>query len=98
MKELTAIFRREAHRWDSTVILDCETVITDSKIAGEHPELLGAPGRTTIRATAEPGDLIAGLSYRFYGHWQTHPKYGPQFHCKTFVRCQPHGQAGVSVT
>jgi len=80
--ELTAIFRHERHRWDSTVILDCET-----------PDK--GQGPLVVKATAEEGELIVGLTYRFYGRWQKHPKYGPQFHAKTFVRSQPHGQAGV---
>jgi len=79
--ELTCIFRYERHRWDSTVIADCED-------PGNHEPLV-------VKAVAEDGELVTGLTYRFYGRYRKHPKYGPQFHAQTFVRSQPHGMAGV---
>lgn len=48
-----------------------------------------------LKGAAEPGELDPHLSYRFYGQWVEHPRYGRQFHFRTFVRCQPHSRAGV---
>lgn len=48
-----------------------------------------------VKTECRPGDLVQGLSYRFYGTWHDHAKYGRQFIAKTFVRVQPHGRAGT---
>ena len=104
MLELAAIFRRESQRWDQTVLCECELVRDEQREPnGRTAPVEGIPpARTalvcapcTIKTTAPEGDLIPGLTYRFYGRWREHPKYGPQFHATTFVRCQPHGRAGV---
>ena len=57
--------------------------------------LMKLPSGITVKANCPEDDLVAGLSYRFYGHWSEHEKYGRQFQARTFVRCQPHGKAGV---
>lgn len=85
LEEISAVFRSERKRWDTTVLLDCDEIGGDDMFA---PSL-------TIKTTADEGELQNGLSYRFYGNWTSHPKYGKQFAAKTFVRCQPHGQAGT---
>lgn len=85
LEEISAVFRSERKRWDSTVLLDCDEIGGDDMFASS----------LTIKTTADEGELQSGLSYRFYGNWTSHPKYGRQFVAKTFVRCQPHGQAGT---
>ncbi len=49
----------------------------------------------TVCGNAEEDDLVPGLSYRFYGKWKDHPKYGRGFDFQTFVLAQPHGRRGV---
>ena len=91
--ELTAVFRRERHRWDQTVILDCDVPKQngDGQVSYEP---------VTVKATVADGELVNALSYRFYGQWKPYTNQRTkqteqQFHAQTFVRSQPHGQAGV---
>jgi exodeoxyribonuclease V alpha subunit len=86
LTELTLIYRREWIRWDQTAILECE----------EPADLLDGPaGGVIVKTDCPPDELVSGLSYRFYGHWVEHERHGRQFQAKTYVRCQPHGKAGV---
>lgn len=100
MEELTLIYSRERHRFTSqtgsedTVILDCY----------EPPKgqlnLLEIPKTVVVKTQAGPEEFSPQLSYRFYGRWTsyTNRRSGEtekQFLAKTFVRCQPHGQAGT---
>lgn len=110
-EELTLIFRRERIRFDGSdcCILECETPPdANGNAASQPPKVNGngsavgllealAPSATavTVKADAPEGELVQGLSYRFYGHWTNHDRYGRQFQARTFVRCQPHGRAGV---
>lgn len=32
-----------------------------------------------VKGQAEPGELVAGRPYKFFGKWTEHPKYGKQF-------------------
>ena len=85
LEEISAVYRAERQRWGDTVLIQCD------EIGGGDMFDAGI----TIKATADEDELKNGLSYRFYGNWSNHPKYGRQFVAKTFVRCQPHGQAGT---
>lgn len=97
LTELTLVYRRERIRWDMTAILDCEQP--------EKPMVMGqcdpctvdldAVHAVTVKAECPPDELVTGLSYRFYGHWTEHARHGKQFVAKTYVRCQPHGKAGI---
>lgn len=49
----------------------------------------------TIKGTVLPGTLRVGLTYRFWGRWTTHPKYGDQFWFETFTTEKPAGEQGV---
>jgi exodeoxyribonuclease V alpha subunit len=84
LEELHAIFRWERHRWDSTVIAECQSL---GNVVSHEPLL--------IKATADEGELQPQLTYRFYGRWIDHPRHGRQFHAKTFVRSAPHGETGT---
>jgi len=91
MEEQTLIFRRERIRFgepdeDAMAILICEAPGQQSSFVDEE---------TTVKTECKADELTPGLSYRFYGHWTTHAKYGRQFIAKTFVRCRPHGQQAV---
>ena len=93
-----------------TCILECEEPSRNGE-AGADPIIQPATGKVVgtrqeladffhdrgviVKANVPDGELVGGLSYRFYGHWVEHDKYGRQFAAKTFVRCQPHGKAGV---
>jgi len=107
LSELTLIFRRERVRFDGgdTCILECEEPAADGDDKQRHrfPDSVGgfnqlldfAANGVIVKADVPDGELVGGLSYRFYGHWVEHDKYGRQFAAKTFVRCQPHGKQGV---
>lgn len=96
MTELTLIFRRERIRWDETAILECEQPEDMAMIVAHDQPLAIGRQDVIVKATDCPeGELIAGLSYRFYGQWTDHERHGRQFVARTYVRCQPHGRAGV---
>lgn len=42
-----------------------------------------------VRGACDPEELIAGLTFRFFGHTKTHPKYGDQFVFSSFVQETP---------
>jgi len=50
---------------------------------------------TTVRGKAREGELESGLTYRFYGYWTQHPRYGKQFAFQSFVLAQPSGKRGT---
>lgn len=43
----------------------------------------------TVRGYSPDGELQAGMTYRFYGHTKTHPKYGDQFQFNSFTIEKP---------
>lgn len=50
---------------------------------------------TCITGHAAEGELLLGLSYRFFGRWVEHAKYGQQFQFSHFVKVEPHTRHGV---
>ncbi|MEN6507133.1 MAG: helix-hairpin-helix domain-containing protein [Planctomycetaceae bacterium] len=50
---------------------------------------------TVVKGKAREGELESGLTYRFYGYWTTHPKYGRQFAFQSFILAQPSGKQGT---
>ncbi len=106
LTEITLIYRRERVRWDSTAILECDEP-TEQNGSVDQPqrryadslgglnELLTSPDGMIVKTDCPEGELVGGLSYRFYGRWVDHERHGRQFQAKTYVRCQPHGKAGV---
>ncbi len=40
-------------------------------------------------------ELRDGLTYRLYGKWTDHLKYGRQFHAKSFTKIRPHNHDGI---
>jgi exodeoxyribonuclease V alpha subunit len=51
--------------------------------------------QAVIKGPAEPGGLEAGLTYRFYGQWTEHHKYGRQFAFRSFTLATPVGERGT---
>ena len=51
--------------------------------------------KTTVKGKAREYELETGLTYRFYGYWTEHPRYGKQFAFQSFVLAQPSGQRGT---
>ena len=53
----------------------------------------------TIKGPAGEGELVKGLSYRFFGRWSNYkPRTGPvekQFHFKSFVREEPASREAI---
>jgi len=48
-----------------------------------------------IRGYASETDLSDNVTYRFYGHNRSHPKYGPQFNFNSFVEEDPVDEESV---
>ncbi len=78
--ELQATFEGENQRWGDTILAVCKA---------EDGSFL------KLKTKADPEELLPGLTYRFYGHWRDHFKYGRQFEASTFVRVQPHDEGGI---
>lgn len=78
--EIRAQFLQETHRWDETALVTCR-------------QEDGAILKLKVRAAAE--DLVAGLTYSFFGRWQNHFKYGRQFVAQTFTKVTPHDEKGI---
>ena len=51
--------------------------------------------KTTVKGKAREGELETGLTFRFYGYWTDHRRYGRQFAFQSFVLAQPSGQRGT---
>jgi exodeoxyribonuclease V alpha subunit len=49
----------------------------------------------TVIGNSEPDELRSQRSYRLYGNWKQHDKFGPQFELKTFVESKPLGRTGI---
>ena len=104
LTELTLVYLREKIRWDDVAIIECDEPRDSldssdraaSPTAGGLSGLLKQKAGVIVKAESCPeGELVQGLSYRFYGRWIEHDKHGRQFVAKTYVRVQPHGRAGV---
>jgi exodeoxyribonuclease V alpha subunit len=48
-----------------------------------------------IRGYANETELSDNVTYRFYGHNRSHPKYGPQFNFNSFVEEQPADEDSI---
>lgn len=48
-----------------------------------------------IKGSGEPGELVSGLRYRFYGNWHKHPTHGESFAVDAFAIAKPHDRQGV---
>ena len=49
----------------------------------------------TVKGYAREDEMERGVTYRFYGHNKTHPKYGPQFNFNSFVEESPVDEDSV---
>lgn len=102
LEEISAIFLRERIRFDEeSVVVECQPTNGTAALFPENGNgIHNAPHQFTIKLKAEADELTPRLTYRFYGHWTTYKNKRTgdeerQFDCKTFVRSQPHGRAGV---
>lgn len=99
LQEITAEWRGERQRWGDTVLGSARELRGPNGEAQQSLPTIGG-GDLTVKGQAplsEDGkcELERGLSYRFYGRFTEHPKYGRQFHFQTFVRAQPHSREGI---
>lgn len=86
LEEITGVFLGEKNRWDMTIIGQIDTAAGDSALIRSI---------LTIKGSADEFELEEGLTYRFYGRYTEHPKWGRQFHFQTFTVATPHGKRGV---
>lgn len=49
----------------------------------------------SIVGECERGSLCYGVSYRFFGTWESNDKHGRQFRFKTFTQGEPHSRHGL---
>lgn len=93
LEEITAVFINENRRWDETIIATVQMLTRETcPFTGQEVE---SKKVLRIKGQCLPDELEYQLTYRFYGRWKTHPKWGDQFEFQTFVRAQPHDMAGV---
>jgi exodeoxyribonuclease V alpha subunit len=106
LQELTLIYRRERIRWDNKAILECAepepaggngdiAALCEEVVNGKFDGLLAGPKEIIVKTDCEPEELTAGLSYRFYGTWQTHDRHGKQFIANSVWRVEPHDRGAV---
>jgi len=93
LEEITATYVFEKHRFGSG---DSDLIIGEATMTGED----GKHSRITLKVNEEEEEPKLQLTYRFYGFWTDYKnkytgKTDRQFQAKTFVRCEPHGRAGV---
>lgn len=86
-RELTAVFHRVRFAFEATDEAEPPTLIIEATADGKL---------ATLRGTAWQEDFISGCSYRFWGTWTTHPKYGQQFKFEQFVVERPAGEVAVT--
>ena len=85
LDELTGVLNRERWRPSSSDI-----------DAGNHFVIADLEDKTSIKGNAAPGELIPGLTYRFFGNWDDpHPKYGRTFCFRQFTKAEPHSRFGL---
>lgn len=70
-QELILEFVRERNVFDNA---DSRVIVGDCLLHADD-----GSKETTIKGEANQGALRAGLTYRFYGHWHNHPRFGEQF-------------------
>jgi exodeoxyribonuclease V alpha subunit len=63
---------------------------------GDGRKIVGvlADGKV-VTGYANEGTLESGLTYRFWGWWVKHPRYGDQFNFHYFEVCRPVGEVGT---
>lgn len=84
--ELIGTFRSEDYVFDNGGP-DRRTIIGKVQLADRKT--------VTVRGYAADGVLVSGLSFRFYGHWTNHHKYGKQFAFSSCVQDEPADEETV---
>lgn len=110
MEELEAMLVRETHRFgETTVLLRCVKSEDAEEYAKREDAAKSLRASNfishfsddredmekTVKTEAEEGEMEAGITYRFYGSWSKHWRYGWQFHAKTWTKITPHDRIGV---
>src|SRR5574343_396017 len=89
LSEITAIYRGQRIRWGDTIVGEVE-------VANE----LNGRKLSAVKGSVEEEELEPGLTYRFYGQWESYKnrltrQEEQQFAFRTFVRSQPFNRGGV---
>lgn len=103
LEEITGIFLGEKNRWDMTIIGQVDVAAVNGEArngkanSSNSKPSLNALVRNiiAIKGSADEFELEEGMTYRFYGRYTEHPKWGRQFHFQTFTIAAPHGKRGV---
>lgn len=86
-EELIVIFGREDYVFGDAADEEQRTVICSVRtMSGE---------RHVARGKAGEGALIPGVTYRLFGHWSNHAKYGRQFAFNSFTEEAPADRESV---
>lgn len=95
-EEIEAILIRETHRWGTTALVTCVKNEDAEKYEKAERNLTDVDQyERIVKLESEEGELEPGVTYRFYGSWSKHWRYGWQFHAQTFTKCTPHDKVGV---
>lgn len=94
LEEITAIYLGESIRFDA------KAAVCQFRPANSSGNLFEDPPGFEAKIEAEEGELQPSLSYRLYGKWENYWNKRlatniKQFSCKTWIKTQPHGQAGI---
>ena len=87
LEEITATYVRERIRFENAT---ADVIVGEASMQNGD----GKPHRIPIKGPVDDDEPAMHQTYRFYGSWSTY-RGEPQFHFKTFVRCQPHSRAGI---
>jgi hypothetical protein len=96
-QEIEAKFVAERYRFGDCMIASarlCSSSIDAAKVAGVSASTV------SIKGDADPDELVAGLTYRFYGRWSDYKNkqtqlVEKQFHFTSFVQALSHDEDGV---
>lgn len=77
------------------VVARNEWRVIETEVLASADERAQVGDRLRISCFDEEDELVQRLSYRFYGEFEEHDKWGLQFRARTFMKAQPHGRAGT---
>jgi hypothetical protein len=90
VEEIEAIIQGERVRKNDWAIIAAQLA--------KDVEEKGAIAAPTFEISADecpPDSFVPRLTYRLFGTWSTHEKYGRRFNAKTWVKAAPHGRTGT---
>lgn len=63
--------------------------------AGDDWRIISLTDGRCVTGTFGDDEVSSGVTYRFFGNWQQHNQYGPQFKCESHVLADKQGRMGI---